>query len=400
MTAALEKHPRLRGVAIVLVAFALAGVIHAIGFGSWQGFHSGVDFNQDPFEDFAGPYHSQAVALVEGRGLQPGFLYPPTLAIWLEPLGHWQPGPAAWIWLAVLAAGGVALFLGGLSWLHRPGPALLFSYSLAFGLSFPWVHDMHWGQVSTLVWALTIWALRAWCLGHRPLAALGLSLAISIKLYPAWFLLAFLLVGDRKGLVWVGFLSALWLFGLPATVIGPEATLDFYTAWWDRLRPSTAGTSLSSTWWHADSTQFAPAVLARFWKGAGSLWLVMAWVLPLVGLGLILHGVRRCLRSGRFAIALVLLASALPLVLHPSWVHYFVWLPWALFFGWQSFGTLWARGILALGMALGSTPFFFLVGGHPAYGRGGFLTLAALCLPLAYWLSEPRRNGGEAEGAS
>ncbi|MDF1837243.1 MAG: glycosyltransferase family 87 protein, partial [Planctomycetota bacterium] len=275
---------------------------------------------------------------------------------------------------------------------QRPGPGITFAYSLVFALAFPWLHDWHWGQVSTIVWALTIMALRAWCRGHRPLAALGLSLAISIKLFPVWFLLAFAFVGDKKGLVWVSFLSGLWLFALPAAVLGPEATWQYYLDLGSRLRPSDDPGSTSSQWWSSETTQFVPAILARLWGAAGGLWLVLAWVLPLGTLALILKGMRRCLLSGRFSIALVLCASALPLVLSPSWIHYFVWLPWALFYGWQAFANGPARFALAAGMVFSSTPFFFLMGGHPAYGRGGFLALASLCVPLAYVLSEPVRQ--------
>ncbi len=384
-----ERHPRLRTTGLVVLAFALAFAFHAWAFGSWQGFHSGVDFNDGPFEDFAGPYHGQAVALIEGRGLQPGFLYPPALAIWLAPLGSLSAATAAWVWGGVLILASAILFWSGLSWLHRPGPGLVFAYSLVFALSFPWLHDLHWGQVSTVVWALTVLALRAWCRGHRPLAGIALSLAISIKLFPVWFLLALVFVGDKKGLVWVVFLSALWLLALPAVVLGPDATLQFYQALFERLKPSGAPGSQSSQWWNAETTQFVPAALARLWGNAGQVWGVLAWLLPLALLILILRSVHGCLRSGRFAIALVLCASALPLVLSPSWIHYFVWLPWALFFGWQVFATWPARAVLAAAMVMSSTPFFFAVGGHPTYGRGGFLALAALALPLAYALSNP-----------
>ncbi|MFT4646869.1 MAG: hypothetical protein ACI9X4_000073 [Glaciecola sp.] len=391
MSAWFERRPRLRAGLLILAAFGLAFGFHAWAFESWQGFHGGVDFNDGPFEDFAGPYHAQAVALIEGRGLQPGFLYPPAFAIWLAPLGNLSAGVAAWVWLGILGLASAVLFFAGLSWLDRPGPALIFAYSLVFALAFPWLHDMHWGQVSSVVWALTLLALRAWCRGHRPLAALGLSLAISIKLYPLWFLLAFVLVGDKKGLVWVLFLSSFWLFAVPATVLGPDATWQFYVALTERLKPSGDQGSLSIQWWNSESTQFVPAILSRMWGGAGATWAVLAWALPLTALAMILKAVRNCLTSGRFAIALVLCASALPLVLSPSWIHYFVWLPWALFYGWQVFANGPARFVLVVGMVLSSTPFFFLVGGYPSYGQAGVLAIAALCLPLAYVLSEPAK---------
>jgi len=395
-----EGRPRLRTGLVILLAFALAFAFHAWAFGSWQGFHSGVDFNDGPFEDFAGPYHAQAVALTEGRGLQPGFLYPPAFAIWLAPLGKLAAGTAAWIWLGVLALASGALFWVGLSGLRKPSPCLVFAYSLVFALAFPWLHDLHWGQVSTVVWALTLLGLRAWCAGHRRLAALGLSLAISIKLFPAWFLVAYVLVGDKKGVAWVLLLSSLWLFAIPATVIGPEGTWNFYVDLVARLRPSQAQGALANQWWNSDTTQFVPAILARVWVGAGVVFALLGWVLPLAALLLILKGVRQCLRSGRFATSLVLCASALPLVLSPSWIHYFVWLPWALFHGWQAFEGRLARGVLLGAMVLGSTPFFFAVGGHPAFGQGGFLALAALCLPLAYALSPTEGDAASAWDSS
>ncbi len=392
----LDSHPKLSTAGLIALAFALAFAYHAWAFGSWQGFHGGVDFNNDPFEDFAGPYHGQAVALIEGRGLQPGFLYPPALAIWLAPLGGLSAAAASWVWLAILTLASAVLFFTGLRWMHRPSRGLVFAYSLVFALSFPWLHDLHWGQVSTIVWALTILGLRAWCEGHRPLAAFALSLAISIKLFPVWFLLAFVLVGDKRGLVWVTFLSGLWLFALPAVVLGPEVTWQFYEGLIARLNPWSGADSQASQWWSAETTQFAPAALARLWGGAGQVWAVLAWVLPMTVLVMILRSVHACLRSGRFATAMVLCASALPLLLSPSWIHYFVWLPWALFYGWQVFVSVPARVVLAAAMVMGSTPFFFAVGAHPAYGRGGYLALAALALPLAHALSRPRAKSDEA----
>ncbi len=384
----------------VLLAVALAFLVHWIGFGSWEGFHRGVDFNQGPLEDFTGPYYRQALAMGADQQLEPWFLYPPSFAVMLAPLAHLDPVVASWTWLAILLGASAALVLAALSMLGaRSRPWLTFAFVLCFACSLPWVHDLHWGQVSTLVWALTLLGLRAWTRGQSWRAALFLGLGIATKLFPAWFLLALVMRGDWRGIARVGLVTALLMLLLPFLVMGPSSTFAFYVDMQAGLQHAA-----KTLFWVSEGSQFGPAVLHRFWGQPNGLFAVLAWGLPLCLAAALLAGCARLLRwapkveadagaeaageasPDRELIALVLLASALPLVLSPSWAHYFVWLPWGIFVFWQRLPGAIPRGLLVVAAIGISTPVFLLMGGHPEYVRAGVLTLATLCLPLAYWI--------------
>ncbi len=364
-------------VGALLLGFALAAGAHGWIFGDWATFHRSIDFNREPFEDFMGPYYKQAMAMHGDQSLQPGFLYPPSFALFLAPLGVLSGWAASWTWAVILGLASLAYVLLVLQDRKPAGPMSAAAFTALFALSFPWVHDMHWGQVSTLLWACTLGGLIAWRRGRPWLAALGLSLGISIKLFPAWFLIAFALRGDWMGILRVMGLSVAFLLLLPWLCLGTGATAAFYADlvhWWQG--------SLQELFWQSEGTQFAPALLMRLWNGPTGFLRGLAWALPLLVALWILWRVRYWMRAGDLSRACVLLASALPLVLSPSWSHYFVWLPWGLwcFAGWVRTGP--GRVILAAAAIVSTTPFFLWVGGHPTYPLAGYLTLAALALPF------------------
>ncbi|MEZ5974291.1 MAG: glycosyltransferase family 87 protein [Planctomycetota bacterium] len=382
-----SAEPEARGARMRTFGFGLAGwalglAILAVCFRSWPAFHAGIDFNAAPFEDFAGPYMRQAAAMHGDGHLEAGFLYPPSFALLLAPFANLSPLAASYAWLAVLLAATLVLWAAGW-WVLRPvSPAVFFAYSLVFALGFPWVHDMHWGQVSTLCWALILPALLAWRAGRNGLASLLLSLAIAIKLYPAFFAVLFLLRGDWRSVLRTAAWSALWLFGLPALLMGPETMTAFYRDllhWW---RGSAQG-----LFWESPGSQFAPLLLHRLWGGPTGILAVLMWALPLGLAAILLRCAWRNGAAGRNNRALLLVTCTLPLVISPSWSHYFVWLPWALALAWREFEGLPARALLIFAALTMGTPAFLLVGGHPAYPLMGLLTLAAMAIPLAYFLS-------------
>jgi len=362
----------------LLLALALAWVVHVALFREWHAFHTRMDFNTGPFEDFTGPYYRQALAMGEDARLVDWFLYPPSFACMLMPLGWVTQGAAAWIWLGALGLASAGLGWAGWRFLERPTWALTFGYSLCFALGFPWLHDLHWGQVSTLVWALTLGGLlalqrsRPWC------GAGALSLAIAIKVFPAWFLLLPVLQRDGKTVARVTVLSVLWMVLLPLLVMGWPATVRFYGDWIAGLRHA-----FDSLFWVSEGSQFGPAVLDRLWNHPSGGLKLLVWGLPWSLAGWLVWLAKRCVSGGDPALAAVLLAVALPQVLAPSWAHYFVWLPWGIFVVGQRCSSLGARSLLVGAAGIMSTPFFFAVGGHPAYVREGWLLLASLGLPLA-----------------
>ena len=366
----------------IALAFGVAFLVHWGCFQTWGQFHTSIDFNKGPFEDFTGPYYRQALAMGEGGELQDWFLYPPSFAVLLSPLGYVAAWLAPWIWLGVLTIATALCVVVGLAFLNKPTALTTFLFSLTFALGIPWVHDMHWGQVSTLLWALTLCGMLLWTRGSKWGAALCLSVAIAIKVYPAWFLLAFAIRGDWKGIARIGVLSVAWLILLPLGFMGPAATELFYRDLFEGWRMA-----FDHLFWKSEGSQFAPSVLDRLWNGPDGLLGVLTWVLPYSVAAWIVWQAARCLRSGSVVIGLVLLAAAMPWILSPSWLHYFVWLPWGLFVLGQRLTSHWLRGGLCLAAILMSTPFFLAVGGHPAYPRGAFLLLASGIIPLTYALA-------------
>lgn len=374
-----------------ILGLALALAIHALCFQSWPRFHGGIDFNAAPFEDFMGPYYKQALAMHVDQKLQPGFLYPPAFAIFLKPLGVLSGWAASWTWLGLLGLaslllGVIGLGLGRGAWASSipASPVAAGLFGLLFGLSFPWVHDMHWGQVSTIVWALTLGGLWAWERQRRWTSACLLALAISLKLFPAWFLLVFAMRKDWGGIARVAGLSIVGLFLAPGIVMGPAAVSAFYgdlMHWWSG--------SMRELFWESETSQFVPAVLHRLWGGPVGLLQFLAWGLPLGLAAWTIWRAWNCVRAKQSRRAWVLLAAALPLVLSPSWPHYFVWLPWALWWAWQQAALPVYRVVIGLSAILMSTPFFLAVGGHPFYPASGFLALAVLGLVLADALRGP-----------
>ena len=376
--------PWQHGIAAGL-ALLLAGAFLWLAFGSWQGFHEGVDHNQAPFEDFSGPYLTQIQALADAQGWQTGYMYPPTFALLLQPLASLSILQASWVWLGILLLASALLGWCGWLWLRPCGVQVTFAYSLLAALSFPWLHDMHWGQVSTLVWALTLGALTAWRAGYKPVAWLALSLAIAIKVFPALFLLGLWFAGERKGVLWMVGLTAAWLIALPAALMGWGPTWTFYADVSAELSRRGPDKFFSGQFWGPRMTQFMPAVLSRAWGGAHGVWLLLAWAIPAGLLVAVLVGAYRRLRSTPHGLGWVLLTCALPLLISPSWIHYFVWLPWALFAVWQASSHWMSRAWCGAGMILASAPLYFAVGGNPTYGLAGLPLVATLLVLTAIW---------------
>jgi hypothetical protein len=98
------------------------------------------------------------------------------------------------------------------------------------------------GQPTTIILFLATLLLVLLC-DRRPLAAsLALSVAISIKMFPAAFLLIPFLRRDVRTLAYTLVLTALLLFAFPALCLGWQATVELYRAFWnERLQGLLSG---------------------------------------------------------------------------------------------------------------------------------------------------------------
>jgi Glycosyltransferase family 87 len=189
--------------------------------------------------------------------------YPPTFALLMGPFADPLPGFATpccalpypvslvvWFTLGVCAlvgtshilADAIARFSGERSHSRADNPywalRLLPPLALVAFVGVGWIR----GQPTTIILFLVTLFL-VWLCDRRPLAAsLALSVAISIKMFPAALLLIPLLRRDVRTLAYTLVLTALLLFAFPALCLGWHATAELYRALWiERLQGLLSG---------------------------------------------------------------------------------------------------------------------------------------------------------------
>lgn len=275
--------------------------------------------NMPLFGDFLFHFYAQGCAL-ELSGLPvPGYFYSAFGAVLLSGLAKLSPGPAQQLWVSLLCALMVVFYLCGRAWLTQRERLV---YAALFGLSVPILHDLRWAQVSTL---LNVCILGSYLLYERDrklMAALLLSVAIAIKLYPALFLLPFLLRRDSRFLI----LCAAFTLGLfvllPAGTLGLQGVYAFQRAVYTEVQ-------LAFTTWlpRNPNTQSPGFVFGRSLPSSAvaSLLGKLTLLLPLAALALSYR--RRALDLRQ---SYVLLSLMSVLITPTAWAHYFVFLPLAL----------------------------------------------------------------------
>ena len=182
--------------------------------------------------------------------------YPPTFAILMGPFADPLPGHPGLSWALPFAASvGVfyalsiaAMLLAGHIWAKaledhagmalterqtgwwglRIAPVLLLAPY--FGASFGR------GQPTTILILLACIFLKFYADRRVVVASAALGLAIAIKIFPAALLIIPLLRRDLRTLVWTAAWCAVFLFALPAIVLGVDPTIELYrTLWVERL---------------------------------------------------------------------------------------------------------------------------------------------------------------------
>jgi len=182
--------------------------------------------------------------------------YPPTFAILMGPFADPLPGHPGLSWALPFSAS-VGVFYGlsvaamvlaahiwakaledhaGLTlpagqsgwWALRVAPILLLAPY--FGASFAR------GQPTTILILLACIFLKFYADRRVIIASAALALAIAIKMFPAALLIIPLLRRDIRTLVWTAAWCAVFLFALPAAVLGIDQTIELYrTLWVERL---------------------------------------------------------------------------------------------------------------------------------------------------------------------
>lgn len=301
----------------------------------WASVHEAVvaiDHGDVLFADFIHHYYPTVRGPLRHSVPAGGFFYPAAFAALIAPIG--------WLSLssAMLAWG--ALQLGCVLWAstslireaapHRPALGAL--GALFTVTSVPILHNLKWGQVSILIAAAIGGAFIARTRDRRKLAALLLGLAAGIKGYPLVFLGWFVARGDLRFVVRSCVACVLVLVLLPAITMGPEHAVYFQ-------RISTSSVLGAAEGVLRDfNSQYAPAVLSRFYEGGWDRAPREAIAWAKLGSGVAVAAIASLVliaarsRAPRIAarremLGFVLLASSVPFWLRTSWSHYFVHLP-------------------------------------------------------------------------
>ena len=366
---------------ILLAALAAAGVHGILWQGSYQVFSSSLDFNQGALEDFMGVYLPAARGFAASAESVPGFLYAPFFAWILQPLAGLGPEAASWVWLVwELLVSALLLGVGGY-WVSRrvgaAGPDWCLPLYVFLGvLSLPLVHNLHWGQIST---TLALLIVAAAGLRDRRLAAVCIGCAAAIKFYPALFFLLFLMGRDWRGLRWgLGTWVALSL--LPGFQIGFGSLASAHGELVWNLAQLTG---YEGKWFTAANNQSLAATAAR-WLGLGGWSLLTSALLGWAVALLVLNSCARLMGEGSALarlLAFALLTLCLPLVLSPSWPHYFAALPFAQLLLVRLAGAdRLALACVAVSVLLSSSLLFRVIDDPERYGAWGLLLAANLVL--------------------
>lgn len=330
MKDALQKHRVLLLQLGVALLCALALVRQ---FPSVKDFVAAIDHGDVPGGDFVFHYYPTARDSIRQGAPAGGFFYPAGFAVFLAPLGRLDLEPARVLWYLVLAAS----VLWTATWVMRaaaPKQPLLAVFGAAlYVTSIPVLHDFKWGQVSVLIvaTAATAFVLRGQGKAKQNGAATLLGVAAAIKMYPLVFIGWFLLRRDWRFVVRAGIACIVTLVLLPAIVMGPVHALFF-----QRVATQSVVGAQDGVLYDFNS-QFAPAVLARYYGGWGvastsitGMGQIGAWIALAIIAGLLLllsQTKAKRITERRELWAFVLLASTVPFWLKTSWTHYFAHLP-------------------------------------------------------------------------
>lgn len=386
--------------------------------------------------DFIRHYLPQARELsAEAGKIVPGWLYPPLLAVLLQPLSLLTDAAALRLWMGLQLLGAACLV-----WQCRcvlRGAGRWTSWAGAVGLvvlSLPVAHALKWGQVSVVAGVAAVWALQR----RTRLAALILGGLAAIKLYLAFYgAAAILCVAGRRSLhgqtapagrwrslpsrrafaVWFGASALVLGLVVPLAVLGPRSTAAFGQRLADAARyvhperlAYLGGQSLDLAcmrWFvngaHGgrDADGSAPRLVALGSAASQPRGSLRSWLLLLPGLVVVLVSWRRAAGSTDAArTALILLA--LGLAVQPGWHHYFAFLPFAIATALASARPL-AVGIGIAAFLVSAAPLLLLAdvpGIYFATSAWGATTCAALAAWMALVVSRGETNGAAADGAA
>ncbi|MBV6392155.1 MAG: hypothetical protein KPEEDBHJ_01377 [Anaerolineales bacterium] len=315
----------------ILPLVALLLIVLAYYWYEWRTFTNfvqAIDHHSQFMQDFVGHYYPMGMQILHYPSPVGGYFYTSFFALMLVPIGTQTLLTAMIVWgaiqLACLAAFCIFSARGLLE--LPPLKAVLF-----IGLcitSFPILHNVKWGQVSILITVCVLAAFLASKKNKPILAGILLGFASAIKLYPAYYIVYFILKRDVRACLSFGLSAFVFYFAFPAAVIGVHNWSEFEKA---------ANSAVTTADWVSEdvNSQYIVHVGLRwvdefFNTAAGDN---LSEILAIAGYMIALSSIavvwllQKNAAPEEPALSLVALFLAVPFVLKTSWPHYFVYLP-------------------------------------------------------------------------
>lgn len=376
--------------AILVAVTLLALIYYRTAWGSVSALVEALDHCRELYCDFNRQYYPTGREVLGSGQPSKGYFYSSFFALMLDPLGRLELGQATIWWSIVQLAGILLLLLPGVDF-YRRSPIAFTLYVLLLAFSMPLLHNLKWGQVSTLVTGAAFLTLFLHRRGWVITAAVVLALAAAIKYYVAILLLYFLVRRDWRFLITFTIAFLLFWLVVPTLILGADGNWAFYQTVRERMAHAM------TTWIPEDiNAQYMPSVIGRWFDSSEgrTLWRLIGYgVFVANALVVVRLAYRGGTRAAEWSFALLFLS--LPFVAETSWPHYFVYLPFAQTLVWlelraragvgegwirQNIARIWQWALLMISIILASMPFFQWVGRWQDYSSPGFLFLANLSL--------------------
>ena len=373
---------------IALLIFAY----YAITWRNFFNFRTAIDTCTKPFCDFATFYYPMGeVIFHQGQPLN-GFVYSPFIAILMAVFPPFGFNTSLILW-GILQASVVILYL---LLFRRLVPASLRIQLLFVALalsSFPFLHNLAWGQVGIITTVSILGALFFYESGQRVVAATLLTFGISFKFFPFIFFIPFVIRRDIRFLLISIATCITFLVLVPAILLGIDDTVRYYSTLFDTYR--------NFDWVVSNyNSQYFPHVILRLAKAirtnARTLLPFLRWIaygIASINVGLVYLVQRARLQHANLWSFHILFLS-IPFFLKTSWPADLVYFPFAqALLAWQLLDgkgisqrkqspptRAVAKFLLLTSIVISNIVFFNLVGDHFSYGFYGFIFWANLLL--------------------
>ncbi|GMV32505.1 MAG: hypothetical protein AMXMBFR60_03340 [Chloroflexota bacterium] len=287
-----------------------------------------IDHHSQFMQDFVGHYYPMGKQLLLHPSPVEGYFYTSFFALILVPISAQTLYTAMTIWGAIQLACLAAFCIFSARGLLELAPLRAILFIGLCTTSFPILHNFKWGQVSILITVCVVAAFLASKKNKPILAGILLGFASAIKLYPAYYVVYFILKRDIRACVSFGLSASVFYLALPAMAIGIHNWYVF---------EKTAYHAVATAGWVRDdfNSQYIVHVGLRWVENfinitAGEN---LADFLAIVGYMIafssiaVVWSLQKSAAPEDPTLSLVALFLAVPFVLKTSWPHYFVYLP-------------------------------------------------------------------------